>query len=199
VHELLQDVPLQDVWAIHLRGGGIGRSIHDLRPLFNFAGLQEINPLMKGLFRLRARLGTLFGWDQQRPAWSAESYLHRLTRTDLARSAVAPGTLDGPFTTLYVFENEQLSEVRNATVHAFLSLSIGEVRGGYLAYWAIYVKPVSRYTGLYMTTIAPFRHYVVYPAIIRNVQRAWAERHGKRAECSRKNRQAHPVFLIDDA
>jgi hypothetical protein len=179
VHDFLQDVPLQDVWAIQLRGGGAGRTIHDLRPLFTFAGLQEVNPVVKALFSLRARLGTLFGWDQQRPTWSAESYLHRLTPGDRSHSVVSPGTPEGPFRTLYVFEDEQLSELRNGTVHAFLSLSMRHVPEGYLVYWAIYVKPVSRFTALYMAAIAPFRHVLVYPAIIRKVQRMWAERYGE--------------------
>lgn len=178
VHEFLQYVPLQDVWAIHLRGGGAGRTIHDLRPLFTFAGLQAVNPVVNGLFRLRAQLGTLLGWDQQRPTWSAESYVHRLTPTDHAQSVVSPGTPEGPFSILYVFEHEQLSELRNETVHAFSSLSMGQTQGGYLAYWAIYVQPVSRFTAPYMTAIAPFRRFLVYPTIIRQVQRAWAERYG---------------------
>jgi hypothetical protein len=181
VHDFLQGVPLADAWAIRLRGGGAGRTIHDLRPLFTFDGLQAVNPVVRELFRLRWRLGTCFGWDRPHPTWSAESYVHRLTATDRTRSVVAPGTPEGPFRTLYVFEDEQLSEVRNATVHAFLSLSMGQAPEGYLVYWAIYVKPVSRFTGLYMKTIAPFRHWLVYPAIIRQVQRLWAERHG--AEC----------------
>jgi hypothetical protein len=177
VHAFLQDVPLQDVWALQLRGGGAGRTIHDLRALFTFAGLQAMNPVVKGLFRLRARLGTLCGWDRPRPTWSSESYVHRLTPADRTRSVVAPGTLEGPFRLLYVFEHEQLSELRNATVHAFSSLSLGQVPGGYLAYWAIYVQPVSRLTALYMMAIAPFRRFLVYPAIIRQVQRAWATRY----------------------
>jgi hypothetical protein len=166
------------VWAIRLRGGGDGRTIHDLRPLFTPARLQEANPAVKALFGLRLRLGTLFGWDRQRPAWGAESYVHRLTPADRARSVVSPGTPEGPFSTLYVFEQEQLIEARNATVHAFLSLSMGQAQGGYLAYWAIYVKPVNRLTRVYMAAIAPFRHMLVYPAIIRMVERAWAERYG---------------------
>ena len=175
VHEFLQDVPLQDVWAMQLRGGGTGRTLHDLRALLASAGLQTVNPVVKGLFRLRAQLGSLCGWDRQRPTWGGESYVHRLTPTDRAQSVVPPGTPEGPFRLLYVFEHEQLSELRNATVHAFASLSIGQVPGGYLAYWAIYVQPVSRFTALYMAAIAPFRRFLVYPAIIRKVQRAWAE------------------------
>src|SRR5215472_18774249 len=108
VHEFLQDVPLQDVWAIRLRGGGAGRTIHDLRPLFTFAGLQEANPVVRGLFRLRTRLGMVFGWDEAHSNWSVESYIHRLTPMDCTRSVVSPGTLEGPFRTLYVFEHEQL-------------------------------------------------------------------------------------------
>jgi len=40
------------------------------------------------------------------------------------------------------------------------------------------VQPVHRFTRLYMRAIAPFRRLVVYPAIIRKVQSAWAERYG---------------------
>ena len=63
-------------------------------------------------------------------------------------------------------------------MHAFSSLSIRPAPGGYLVYWAIYVQPVHRFTRLYMRAIAPFRRLVVYPAILRKVQRAWAERYG---------------------
>ena len=71
-----------------------------------------------------------------------------------------------------------MSELRNATVHAFASLSIRPTPGGYLAYLGVFVQPVHRFTRLYMTAIAPFRRLVVYPAIIRQMQRAWAERYG---------------------
>lgn len=179
VHEFLHDVPLEDVWAIPLPGGGAGRTIEDVRVVF-IAGVEAAPRLVRGLFRLRGRIGALFGWDRKRPSWSAESYVQRLGAADRARSMVVPGTRDGRFTLLYRFEDEQLSEVRNATVHAFSSLSIREAPDGYLAYWAIYVRPVHGLTRLYMWAIAPFRRLVVYPAIIRKVQSAWAERHGPR-------------------
>jgi hypothetical protein len=47
VHDFLQDVPLEDVWAIPLHGGGPGRTIQDLRPLFSIAELQAANPIIK--------------------------------------------------------------------------------------------------------------------------------------------------------
>ncbi len=82
------------------------------------------------------------------------------------------------FRILYRFEDEQLSELRNATVHAFMSLSMRQTPGGYLAHLGVFVQPVRRFTRLYMGTIAPFRRQVVYPAIIRKMQSTWAERYG---------------------
>ena len=174
---LLHDVPLEDVWAIRLSGGGTGRTIQDLRAVF-IAGVEAAPPIVTGLIRLRRRIGALFGWDRQRPAWSAESYVHRLSAADRAQSSAAPGTPDGRLSLLYRFEHEQLSELRNGTVHAFSSLSMRPTPSGYLAYLAIYVRPVHRFTRLYMAAIAPFRRLLVYPAIIRKVQRVWAERYG---------------------
>lgn len=177
VHALLHDVPLEDVWAIRLIGGGAGRTIEDVRTVFS-AGVAATPSVVKGLFRLRDRIGARLGWDKPRPAWNAESYEHRVSPADRAQSKAPPGTADGRFRLLYRFEDEQLSELRNATVHAFLSLSIGQTPGGYLVYLAVYVQPVHRFTGLYMRAIAPFRRLVVYPAIIRRAESAWAERYG---------------------
>jgi uncharacterized protein DUF2867 len=178
VHALLHDVPLEDVWAIPLAGGGAGRTIQDLRAVM-VAGRAAAPTVVQGLFWLRGRIGNLFGWDHQRPAWNAESYADRLSPADRAQSLVAPGTPDGSFRLLYRFEDEQLGELRNATVHAFLSLSIRQTPSGYLAYVAVFVQPVHRFTRLYMAAIAPFRRLVVYPAVMRTMQRAWAERYGR--------------------
>lgn len=177
VHALLHDVPLEDVWAIRLHGGGVGLTIQDLRAVF-IAAVDAAPPVVKALFRLRGRIGAVLGWDRQRSAWTGESYAQRLTAADRAQSTAAAGTPDGRLSLLYRFENEQLSERRNATVHAFSSLSIRRTPDGYLAYLAVYVQPVHRFTGLYMKAIAPFRRLIVYPAIIRKVQSAWAEQHG---------------------
>jgi len=178
VHALLHDVPLEDAWAVPLSGGAAGRTIQDLQAVM-VAGRQTSPGLVQGLLWLRARIGALFGWDQPRPAWNAESYAGRLSPADRARSLVAPGTPDGSFRLLYRFEDEQLSELRNSTVHAFASLSIRPAPGGYLAYLGIFVRPVHRFTRLYMAAIAPFRRLIVYPAVIRKIQTTWAERYAR--------------------
>ena len=176
-HALLHDVPLEDAWAVPLWGGGAGRTIEDVRATM-VAGFGAAPAVVQGLFWLRTRVGALFGWDRQRGAWSAESYMNRLSPEDRARSLVAPGTSDGSFRLLYRFEDEQLSELRNSTVHAFLSLSMRPAPGGYLIYLGVFVRPVHRLTRLYMAAIKPFRRLIVYPALIRTMQKAWAERYG---------------------
>jgi hypothetical protein len=175
VHALLHDVPLEDAWAAPLTGGGAGRTVQDLWAVM-VEGFGAAPAMVRGLFWLRARIGVLFRWDRLRAAWDAESYTNRLSPADRAQSRVAPGTRDGGFSHLYRFEDEQLSELRNSTVHAFVSLSIRPAPGGYLAYLGVYVRPVHRFTGLYMTAIAPFRRLVIYPALIRTMQRAWVQR-----------------------
>src|SRR5262245_64628096 len=162
-HALLHDVPLEDAWAVPLSGGAAGRTIQDVRATM-VAGFGAAPAVVQGLFWLRTRIGALFGWDRQRGAWSAESYMDRLSPADRARSLVAPGTPDGHFRLLYQFEDEQLSELRNSTVHAFMSLSMRPAPDGYLAYLGVFVRPVSRCTGLYRAGVTRFRRQDVFPA-----------------------------------
>src|SRR5260370_27249957 len=155
VHALLQDVPLEDAWAVPLSGGGAGRTVQDVRAVM-LAGRETAPVVVRGLFRLRRRIGGLFGWDGQRPAWNAESYADRLSPVDRAQSLVAPGTPDGSFRLLYRFDDEPLSELPNAAVHAFASLSIRQTPGGYLADLWVFLPPVHRFTRMYMGVFAPF-------------------------------------------
>jgi len=171
-HALLSDVPLHDVWAIPLDGGGPGRSIQDARAIL--FGDRPPNFAVRGLFTLRSALGRAFGWDDERHDPPSGSYVNRLAAADRSQSQVAPGTREGPFRVLYVLGEEALSELRNATVHAFLALALTPSPGGYTLYLAIYVKPVSRLTPLYMALIDPFRRLVVYPALGRHAQQRWS-------------------------
>jgi len=173
VHAILEGIPLQDVSAIDLPGGGESRTIGEVRALLAASELTDSNPLVNALFGLRRALGALFGWDSESGRGRGESYVHRIPRELHTRSNVEPGTPDGPFTVVYQLERETLSEIRNATVHAFLCAALQRRGDGYRLYWAVYVEPVSWFTPLYMTTIEPFRRFVVYPALLRRVRRAW--------------------------
>ena len=173
-HALLSDVPLHDVWAIPLTGGGPGRSVREARAALFGDGVRRLNVAVRGLFALRSILGRAFGWDDERHDVPGVSYVHRLAEGDRSRSQVPPGTREGPFRVLYVFGDEALSELRNATVHAFLALALTPRPGGYTLYLAVYVKPVSRFTTLYMALIDPFRRLVIYPALGRQAQPRWS-------------------------
>src|SRR3989454_10063157 len=170
---LLSDVPLLDVWAIRLDGGGPGRSIQDARAML-FGDRRPPNLAVRGLFALRSALGRAFGWDDERHNPSSVSYVDRLAEAERSQSQVAPGTREGRFRVLYVLGEEALSELRNATVHAFVALALTPSPGGYTLYLAIYVKPVSRLTTLYMALIDPLRRLVVYPALGRHAQQRWS-------------------------
>ena len=177
VHGVLRDVPLHDVTAVDLPGGGAGRTLADVRALLAREHVRAANLLVRGLFALRALLGRLCGWDAARHTHPETSFIHRLSSDITRRSALPPGSSDGPFRVLYVLERESLAEVRNATVHAFLASVLTETPSGYRLYWAVYVQPVSWLTPLYMALIEPFRRYIVYPAILRRIRRAWEERY----------------------
>lgn len=174
-HALLSDVPLHDVWAIPLNGGGPGRSIQDARAIM-FGDLPP-NFAVRGLFALRFAIGRAFGWDDERHDPPSGSYVNRLAEADRSQSQVAPGTREGPFRVLYALGEEALSELRNATVHAFLALALTPRPGGYTLYLAIYVKPVSRLTPLYMALIDPFRRLIVYPVLGRHAQQRWSRKY----------------------
>jgi hypothetical protein len=172
-HALLADVPLRDVTAIDLPGGGPGRTLADLRALLPMPGLLAASPITRALFALRFWLGRVFGWDRPRHDRADLSYLPRVSAPLRARSAIPPGTMEGGFRLLYLLDGESLAEIRNATVHAFLCATLHPRPGGYRLYWGIYVKPTSALTPIYMALIEPFRRFLVYPTIFRHLRRAW--------------------------
>jgi hypothetical protein len=180
VHSFLHDVPLRDVSAVDLPGGGEGRAIGDVQSMIAPEQLTGVNPVVSALFRLRLLLGSALGWDADATRVGGESYVHRLPEELRARSVVVPGTPEGLFVTVYRLEREALAEVRNATVHAFLCSVLQPHGNGYRLYWAVYVKPVSWLTPVYMAAIEPFRRFLVYPAILGRIRRAWIATYSSR-------------------
>jgi hypothetical protein len=139
-HALLADVPIHDVWVIDLPGGGPGRTMRDVDALAATGRLSSGPRAARALFALRFALGRPLRWDAPRHDTLAVSYLNRLSDDDRARSLVTPGTMRGPFRTLYLFPDESVAEAHNATVHAFLAMALVPREGGYTLYWAVYVE-----------------------------------------------------------
>lgn len=175
-HELLRDAPLHDAWRMQLTGGGTNRTVGEALELL--ADLEGLRPgaAARILFGLRKALGGIFGWDRELASASSRSYLHRLTPGDRNRSSDEPGTRRGFWTSIYTFEREALAEVINRTVHALMLFVLQPAPGGYTLYMAVYVKPVSRFTAIYMALIDPFRRSLIYPAFVRRVERAWCQK-----------------------
>lgn len=167
-HALLQGVPLHDVSAIDLPGGGEGRTIADIRALESIAAP---NPLAKRLFAVRYFLGRIFGWDR-RKIDVGESLVPRLSEADRNASVVTPGTFQGSFLVVYQFANEALGEILNATVHGYVCTALMRTESGYRLYLAVYVQPVSWITRPYLLAIEPMR-WLLYPSMLRRIQRAW--------------------------
>jgi len=177
-HSLLADVPLHDVWAVDLPDGGPGRTVLDLQAVISAEKLRAVTPSVRFLFRLRAWLGRIFRWDRERLRPPRDSFLPRLSAAERESSLIAPGTRDGSRWILFVSQRESISELQNATVHAFSVIAMTERPGGYRAYWAIYVRPVGRITAWYFRLIDPFRRLLIYPTVLREVRVAWARAHG---------------------
>ena len=176
-HELLQDVPLYDVWTVDLPGGGAGRSVADIRAL-DLAAPPSL--VVNVLYGLRRCLGRVFGWDRVQMRLE-DSLVSHLSNRDRRDSEITPGTLDGSFRVLYQFHNEVLSETRNATVHGFVCVALTATATGYRLYWAVYVLPVSWLTRPYLIAIEPFRRFILYPAMFRRIRRAWLFVYGSSA------------------
>ena len=172
VHAFLADVPLHDAWVVDMprTSGGI-----TLAEFLRRAGnlFQRPSPAVQALLSVRFFVGSLFDWDRSTSDLASESFAQRLTDEDRARSLVPAGTPDGLFRIVYRFENEQLNELVNRTVHAGALSALVEAAASYRFYFAVYVREVSRFTPLYMAVIDPFRKLIVYPELLRGVSAQW--------------------------
>jgi|SRR5215468_4810763 len=98
-----------------------------------------------------------------------ETLITRLTIGDRSKSIALAGTREGMFRVVYVFENKQLLEIINRTVHTAALSALVVTASTYRFYFGIYVRSVSRFTPIYMALIDPFRQLIVYPSLLRAV------------------------------
>ena len=79
------------------------------------------------------------------------------------------------FTPLYQLDDEWAAELINRTVHGVIHLGwIEDDKGGYRGQMAILVKPNGVLGRAYMAAIMPFRYLIVYPRMLKRVERQWA-------------------------
>ena len=82
-----------------------------------------------------------------------------------------------PFAPLYRTGTEFAAELSNQTVHGVMHLAwVDQGEGRYQCQMAVYVKPRGPLGKAYMALIKPFRYWVVYPALMRQIERTWNTR-----------------------
>jgi hypothetical protein len=180
IHELTQDFRLEDVWALPTPGGP-----DDFPRLVE--GLASADPsqspslLVRALFAIRWKMGELLGWDgPDEGLGSRVSTLRDRLPADLREVPSGPAFEALPFTSLYLLEDEWAGEAANETMHGVMHVGwVKEPAGGYRGQMAILVKPNGLLGRAYMAAIKPFRHLIVYPPLMGQIEREWRARAGE--------------------
>jgi Protein of unknown function (DUF2867) len=188
IHEIVPDFRLEDVWALPVEGDA--DEFSDLLELVGSLRPGEDSAAARFLWQLRDRLGAWFGIGRistaagdAQPAspppvpGTGEPSLAGRVPADLRDTTAGFdfGTL--PFTPLYRTADEAAAEISNQTVYGVAHLGWAEQEDGrYQGRMAVYVKPRGLLGQAYMELIKPFRYLVVYPALMRQLEREWEER-----------------------
>lgn len=186
VDEIARDFELWDVWQLPLEA--------DIGKNENFSVLQKIlfltlenmtnsHSLTGFLFSLRAIIGKFAPLDKNInclpiPGCRETSLRSRLSSDDAKTSKIGKPIRDKrtglEFLNVYSFAKEVLYELSNDTVHGLLHLGWFPVNTEfYGATLAVYVKPRGLKGKGYLKLIEPFRHYIVYPYMMKLIRREW--------------------------
>jgi hypothetical protein len=174
IHELTQDFRLEDVWGLPTPGGpdDFPRLV-ELMAMLDPA--RSSSGAARALFAIRWKLGRLLGWD--RPDAGLSSRVRTLRErlpVDLRDIPSGPVSDKIPFTPLYRTGDEWALEIANQTVHGVLHLGwVPEGAGGYRGQMAVLVKRNGALGNAYMAVIAPFRYLIVYPRMMRDIEKKW--------------------------
>jgi hypothetical protein len=174
IHELVGDFRLEDVWELPTPGGP--NDFHRLVERFAAGDPSQSSPLsVRALWALRWKLGEIFGWDDEQDGIGTRvPTLRDRLPADLRQTPAGPDFKSTPFSALYSLDDEFAVEIANKTVHGVLHLGwVPDGSGGYHGEMAVYVKPNGLFGQAYMAAIKPFRHLIVYPAMMREIERRW--------------------------
>ena len=181
IHELTHDFRLEDVWALPTPGG-----LDDFpRLVRQFASGERSQGGSSGaartLWAIRWKVGELLGWEgPDAGVGSKVPTLRDRLPADLRDAPSGPDFDALPFTTLYLLDDEFAAEIINRTVHGVLHLGwVSDGTGDCRGEMAVYVKPNGLLGTAYMAAIKPFRHLIVYPALMREIGREWRARAGE--------------------
>jgi hypothetical protein len=174
IHELTRDFRLEDVWALPTPGGpdDFPRLVQQAA---SFDPSRSSSRAVGALFEIRWKLGELLGWDRPHAGLGSRVPTLRDRLPADLREAQSGADFDSlPFTPLYLLEDEWAAEIANRTVHGVMHLGwVPDGSGGYRGQMAVLVKPNGMLGTGYMAAIRPVRHLIVYPRMIREIEREW--------------------------
>lgn len=174
IHTIAPEFELEDVWALSTSGGP-----DDLPRLVTcfFEAARHAPPGVELLMKARLALGRVLGWDTREGGLGHRVASLRERLPEEARDSAADfGLRLDPFQAVYALRDEWAAEIANGTVHAVLHLGwVPDGRGAHRGQLAVLVKPNGALGKAYMIGIRPFRHLLVYPALLRSVERSWTE------------------------
>ena len=178
IREIASDFELVDVWALPAHGGA-----SDFRTLVEIVA--SLDPTNAGsgparvLWRFRERLGDWLDLDrglEPIPGTNETSLAGRLPE-GLRNTAAAVNFGALPFTSLYLTDVEFAAEFSNQTMHGVLHVAwVDQSEGRYRGQMAVYVKLRGLLGKTYKALVMPFRRWVLYPAILRKIEREWSSR-----------------------
>jgi hypothetical protein len=192
IREIVPDFTLEDVWALPVEGGA--EDFDALLEVMSSGDLPD-SPLFRALWWARDQLGRWFDLGRisappgERGATAAKPALPIPGTNETSVAQRLPEDLRGtasdirfdavPFTSLYRTRDEFAAELSNRTVHSVMHLAWA-AQGGqrYCGEMAVYVKPRGLLGKCYMAVIKPFRYLIVYPALMRHIEREWISRRG---------------------
>ena len=165
---------LRIVWALPTPGGP-GDFPLLLRTFFSKDAFRDDSRAARALWTIRRKLGQLLGWDgPDAGLGSRVPTLRNRLPEDLRNAPSGPDLRGLPFTPLYLLGDEFAAEIANRTMHGILHLGwVPDQADGYRGQMAVLVKPNGLLGAFYMAAIRPFRHLIVYPAMLRQIGRDW--------------------------
>jgi hypothetical protein len=172
IHELTRDFRLEDVWEMPA-GGGPDSIPLLVKMVVSGDSARSSSHLVRALFAIRWKLGALLGWDTPDDGvGSRVPTLRDRLPVDLRDAPAGPDFKGLPFTPIYLLDDEFAAEIANRTVHGVMHVGlVPDGEGGYRGQMAVLVKPNGLLGNLYMAAIRPFRHLIVYPQMMRNLER----------------------------
>lgn len=181
IDELVSDFELLDVWR--LPATGASDDFQDLVTAWSQVTNPETPPKSRStrvVLGVRTRLGEWFGWDDNLNELPIPGCAEISLRDRLSDDLKAPpGDLKevGFFRPVFSTDREWVGELSNSTVHAAAQLGwVPREDGLFEGRLAVYAKTRGRLGSVYMKAIAPFRHYVVYPTMVRSIGDVWDSR-----------------------